>query len=176
MSAPDHALHLDFVQRFLRLWDHLTKPSPAIQDFAEQRQVRLLSSLLVTLISIATLFVIRIAIVNYSGMVYVYLALIGVVFALYRLSRTERHKLAAQLMVAVLTIAIFGIVFPLSTVDSVAILNYLLVGVLFSSILLSARTTAILIILDLLVILLAARIRPEAGSYTNNQWCKHFLG
>jgi signal transduction histidine kinase len=128
----------------------LVEPSAAVVGIEPRRQARLLSSLL---LSIVVLSVVVLPIIHLTAepVGLVPLITVGVLAAVYVISRTQYFKFAAIFTVFTFTVADLLI---LPTFDDVTLLlAFLVISVLLSSVLFSLRTTALVGLLHFLLVL-----------------------
>ncbi|HVU12453.1 MAG TPA: ATP-binding protein [Phototrophicaceae bacterium] len=128
-----------------RLWDLLTRPNARIHEPDQRLQARFISALLLVIVAAITVIIASILIAGTdsptSNFVYVLIVVLGIFE--YGLSRTERSELAITLFVITGTISVF-ILYMLDPTTATA-LYYMAVIVFVSGIMLSVRTTTILV-------------------------------
>ena len=148
------------------IWHWLIEPSPTIQDVALRRKSRLLSLLLLIMFFLFVLL----NIANYvtmPGYTTPPPSLGGYVFMIgsYVLNRIKYYNLAAALTALMVPIVIFLEILTNTSTNPLVTLNYLILGLLLSLILLSMRGTIILasisIIGTLLMPIVAAAAIPD---------------
>jgi PAS domain S-box-containing protein len=134
------------------LWHWLTDPSPDIREPDQRIQAKLLSSLLVGGLPIALFGTLAVTILAPSGWGNYDLILAGAVvflFAIgYRLSRTPHYKTGALVVIITASLTIFASSLPERPIAD-HLLDYLIVPILLSSIILSRWTTLILALLNI---------------------------
>lgn len=162
-----------------RLWLRLVQPSYALTEPDQQHQARLLAILLVIIILmggvwgiILVLFETSRSLLTNVDLIVTLLTLAGLTLA-YVLSRTRWYKAGAFLSIGLTTIAIFVISIPQDDPSEVSLQAYLLLPVILSSLLFSARITASLIALHAAGILLMGALLPDTP--INMQWVGYIL-
>lgn len=149
-----------------RIWRLLTAPFATLQNLTQRRQAQFLAAILVVLVPtvfITSLF--QYVTVN-EGVIVVsdgfWLALVTILFFVfaYALSRTGYYQLASYLVVGTSSIAIFANLFP-NNVLNVPTLSFLVLPLLFSSVVLSVRVTVICMLLQMAALVMIASGRPN---------------
>ncbi|MCK4452313.1 MAG: hypothetical protein KAX26_17215, partial [Anaerolineae bacterium] len=142
-----------------RFWHRLTEPPASVEEPGGRRQARLLASLLTIFVVLTALIVVTLAMPDTSTPavsalqnpdLYV-VAGTTVLFAIaYSINRAGHYKPAAMLTVGAISIGVFAtavVVFaglnPYYAPTDVAVLDYMVLPVLFASILLSVPATII---------------------------------
>ncbi len=133
------------------LCDCLTRPSDAIREPDKRRQARLLSSfLLVLLVSMGVVVAPYLTgHTPYDRYFNVPAIMLGVGGVLYLLSRTRHYTLTAFLSVIMTALATFAISIPTPDPGAINLLVYLVIPVLFSSMLLPVRVTVVIVVLQI---------------------------
>jgi PAS domain S-box-containing protein len=134
-----------------QLWEGLTRPAAAIQEPDQRRQAQLLASLLLLILALEVLAILQRVSMDVGVPLwqdrnfYVLLASGAMLLLPYWLSRTRHYRWAAALTAGLLSTIIFAIAVPDYDPDEIYFLHYLVLSVLFISMLLSLRATLILI-------------------------------
>lgn len=135
------------------LWDRLTKAPPAVTDSDERRRARLLASILIALIVLSALLLAVALIVErseISGWQYSLIAFLTMVLA-YALSRSRWPQLGAWLMIVGFGGAtLIAIPFVADSILAPRMMIFLIVPMLFASLLLGARAALACSVLILL--------------------------
>lgn len=146
----------------MTVWQWLTEPPASVQDVGLRRNMRLLSSFLVVLSALLSLF-------NAASLIAVGrpLAVVDVigflVFAVaYVLNRTNHYNVAAALTAADCPFVVFGLLITAGSPNSVMALAFLPLSLMVASILLPLRGTAILAAVNFVGILLMPTLAPQA--------------
>ncbi len=149
------------------MWDKLTEPPAAIHDSQRRHNARLLASLLVMLVPLAFAVAVVFCFLldpagSYSSEVDVRTAAGGTVLwiAAYVLCRFGRYELAIWLALAMASTIVFGVAIH---GDSVGELNYLVMPVLLSSLLLPARGTVLFVVVNLAAMMLIPVLEPRVS-------------
>ncbi len=160
-----------------RFWYRLTEPPASVEEPGGRRQARLLASLLTIFVALTTLIVVTLAVPDTSTPavsalqnpdLYV-VAGTTVLFAIaYSINRAGHYKPAAMLTVGAISIGVFAmavVVFaglnPYYAPTDVAVLDYMVLPVLFASILLSVPATIIVATLNVVGMVLLPTFFPE---------------
>lgn len=150
---------------FKKIWQGLTQPSDMVQGENRQKAATLSSLLLVFL----PLAIIVVMISPISGLftgipgnfsIPGFISIIVVFFA-YRLSRTQHYQIAAYIITAIPIAAVFATSLTSATPASIVSLNFTIISIILSSLLLNARDTVIAGVGAVLVIVFAYT-RPNA--------------
>ena len=143
-----------------RIWQRLTEPATALQKAAEQRQARLLASILVGLIPLGTLSItIQLFTVPNFAPTFraVFLGIVILTIA-YLLSRTVQYRWGAGLAAVIPAIASLLTIIA-NPADMIAF-GFLLFGILLGSMFLSLRATIFLAAANVIGILLLPFLTP----------------
>jgi signal transduction histidine kinase len=146
-----------------QLWDFLTKPSDRIQEPDKRQQARFVSSLLVFIL-FAVIILVGNALRN-AGTTEaatpapVLLFIIAFSAVIYALSRTTHTELASILFIGSTVVELF--IIHLLNPEVGTSFYYLIIGVLFSGILLSVRTTAILVAVIIVGLIAVEQLIPR---------------
>ncbi len=160
-----------------KFWYRLTEPPASVEEPGGRRQARLLASLLTIFVALTTLIVVTLAMPDTSTPavsalqnpdLYV-VAGATVLFAIaYSINRAGHYKPAAMLTVGAISIGVFAIavvVFaglnPYYAPTDIAVLDYMVLPVLFASILLSVPATIIVAALNAIGMVLLPTFFPE---------------
>ena len=138
-----------------KFWDLITKPSDQILEPDKRQQARFVSALLAFIITAVVILVGHSLTVPPTATTTnpeIYILIVGMVSAIYLVSRTKRAELAIILFVVTTMINLF--IVHLSNPETAGSFYYLTIGVLFAGILLSVRTTAILVIITSVALLI----------------------
>ncbi len=152
-----------------KIWHLLTTPSTILQNPTQRRQAQFLAAVLTIIVPIAFATTVVQEVMFQDGILvinrgfWITLATIVIGIAAYILSRTHYYQIAAYLVVATSSTAIFANIFHYDIVNPEA-LSYLVLPILFSSVLLSLRSTLICMLLQMGVLLSLAYTHP------NNDW------
>ena len=153
-----------------RLERWLIKPSPAVINRLDRRQASLLAALLLGLLVMGTVWGVTWEIGHrdqngISSDTVITDVSIVVLALLYALSRTAYFRATARLSIAMISIATFLSAIPdhHDATDS-NLLVYLLLPVLFSSIILSVRATALLILVQTVGLLIYPYVFPGSST------------
>ncbi len=148
-------------QRIIKFVRWLTDPSPAIQEIEPRFQARFLSALLLTFLSLGVLAVtIQLFTVPGFEKIFPILAFSLFILALaYILSRTTYFKVSAFIAIIIPSIAVYANVVsdPSPTIS----ILYVLISILFSSVLLSWWWTAVIVIINMAVASMLPYLIPE---------------
>ncbi len=152
----------------LRLvWNGLTQPSAELQQPEQRRQAQFLAALLLVLvpIAIASMLIADVftncsATAKCSGVPFTLIGLLVGAIA-YWMSRTRHYGKAAFLIICVAFVLIIVWIAMRENGAKEGTILFLLVPVLLSSILLSLRSTAIILVMDLVALFVIAAIRPD---------------
>ena len=134
-----------------RLWDLLTEPLPSVRVAPDRRQAKLLASLLIILMLVLGSALLRRILTDTAGTFWYeprfwYNVVLFVLLAIFhRLSRTHFYHASALLSISTLSIGLFILALPTRDTNPTHVLNYLVIPVFLSSILLSTYTTTLLI-------------------------------
>lgn len=144
-------IHTRLITTVRALCDRLTRPMQTIEEPDQRRRARLLSSFLLVLLlaSIVVLLPYLAGISSRDQYFDVSIVVLGVTIALYWLSRTRHYTPAALLTVIMTSLATFVIARPTSDPDAINLLVYLIIPVLISGMLLSTRTTVVIVVLQI---------------------------
>ncbi len=143
------------------IWYWLTEPAASIQDVAQRRNSRLLATFLLVLLTLFGLlnfifFVTtpgyRFPLTNLGG----YILMISA----YGLNRVKYYRLGAALVVSMIPLVVFGNILTRTDINPTETLNFLMLGLLLSSLLLSVRGTTIFAVICVAGILLTPRLAP----------------
>jgi PAS domain S-box-containing protein len=155
------------VQWYLsKTWNVLTGPAPTLEVPEQRRQAQFLATVLVLIIPVifitSCLKDLGIAggAASQPGLFLVTLLAMPFSLAAYLLSRTCHYRVAAVMAVATASAAVFAAMFP-SNIFNQEAMSYLVVPLLLSSILLSMRSTFLVTILQILVLVLLAFVRSD---------------
>ncbi|MBI4315514.1 MAG: PAS domain S-box protein, partial [Chloroflexi bacterium] len=118
------------------LWQRLTQPHPSIRK-SDRRRARLLSALLLALISLG-LLAIALTVSTGPALLFVPVPAVVVLCCAYGLSRTRHYALAATLTVATVGGSVIAV--SIANPDS-PVLNFMVLAVMLSSLLLSLPAT-----------------------------------
>jgi PAS domain S-box-containing protein len=142
------------------LWNRLVEPPATVQEPENRRQSRILASLLITLIVIG-LAAIALWIFGSHSLPFQPLNLLGLgmLVIAYTLNRSGRFMAAAVFAVVIVAIIPFALVIA-RPVDLLA-LDFLMIGVLLSSMFLSTRTTVVVALANLLAVCLLPLVVPQ---------------
>jgi PAS domain S-box-containing protein len=144
----------------------LIAPSATLQNLTQRRQAKFLAAVLMVLVPAVFITSLLQDIVINNGAIVInrgfWIMLVTIVFYgfAYILSRTGYYQCASYLVVGTTSLAIFGNLFP-NSVLSVQTLSFLVLPLLFSSILLSVRTTVICMLLQMVVLVVMASGHPQ---------------
>lgn len=152
MPHSESLVPLPLVQK---LWQRLTEPSPVLQEPGIQRRARLLMSLQLTLILLG--FVTGLApslvgVMPYGTFFTIVLIFVTLLTGLYGLARTRYYATAAMLTVILTSAGAFAIALIKPSAGSMELLVYLVIPVLLSGMLLSPRTTILLALTQVAII------------------------
>jgi PAS domain S-box-containing protein len=153
-------------------WEWLTRPAAVIRQRDMQRQARLLSSLLLVVITVGVLLVLTWELFYapaspfWRSDFFLEIGVLALLAGIYLMSRTRRYVLAAALTIGIVTLAIFGVAASTNDPERANLLAYLLVPVVVCSLFLSLRATALLIALNTTGILLFP-VFFEEGQFWN---------
>lgn len=142
--------------KWTALWRRISKPNPAIQPLNEQQQAHLLISILAALL-LAGLFIIPIWVITnpeYPSALPIGTGLyIGLLIA-YAYSRTQLYRVGAWLLIASMYALIISTLLtaPESLPERLLVLNFLAIGILLASLLLSVRATALFAVVSMLIV------------------------
>lgn len=145
-----------------QLWDLLTKPSDRILEPDRRQQARFVSGMLVFILFAVTILIgnaLRQAGAPGSTPAPVLVFVLAFLAAIYALSRTAHTELASILFIGSTAVNLF--VIHLLNPESASVLYYLIIGVLFSGIILSVRTTAVLVLVIIVGMLAVQRLIPR---------------
>ncbi len=150
----------------IKTWELLTSPSTTLQDPTQRRQAQFLAAVLMMLVPIAFVTTIfqevslreDILIINPGFWITVVTIALGIIA--YVLSRTRYYHVAAYLVVVTSSVAVFASIFS-GDIFRPSVLSFLVLPLLFSSILLSLRSTVACMLLQLLGLLLVAYTNPN---------------
>lgn len=155
----------------MNLWIQLTQPSIQAESPERKRQINLLASSLVGLIILGSLLTIMPFVlepVNYSAndpVNVISAATLVVLILAYWMNRRGYYPAAATLTLVIITAAIF-VATTTNPPDSYDIFNYLIIPVLFASILLPLRANAVLVATSIVVMLVIAATAQVEGMFT----------
>lgn len=160
------------------LWYRLTEPPTPIKEPGGRRQARLLASLLTVFITLTTLIVVIFAVPGPSARIvpalqnpnFYVAAGATVLFAIaYSINRAGLYTPAAMLTVGTISMEVFAItilvfagVNPYYAPTDTTVLDYMVLPVLFASILLSVPATIIVAALNVISMILLLTLFPEA--------------
>jgi two-component sensor histidine kinase/GAF domain-containing protein len=148
------------------IWDWLTEPSVSVQARERRHNAKLLASLIVSILPIGFVIAFIPPLLDPSAFVWrdmdVQVMAGSIIFwaVIYGLTRLGRYRLAARLSVG-LTMAIILILAIFD--DNLMHLYYLIMPVLFSSLLLSMRDTFFVAAVNLMGMLLILFFKPEVS-------------
>ena len=151
-------------RRVRDMWDRLTKPALAIQDYEHRRNSQLVATLFLVLFPLGLMATVVTPIMKQSGSFFrdwdFRVTIGGMVFwgIAYGLSRTGRYKPAVWLAVSVACITIFASTLPDSQLKD---LDFLIIPLLLGSLFLSTRANAVLVTLNLVGIFILAWIKGD---------------
>jgi diguanylate cyclase (GGDEF)-like protein/PAS domain S-box-containing protein len=158
------------------LWQRLTEPGGELPE-AERRRARLLSGFLLVLVLTITaaLGLLTLRDPNYLQPNPTLLVTLGVAVALmagYGLNRAGRVRVAMRLTVATISLATWAIIIANQEAKEIVlgVFPYLIVSVLFSSVLLSLRSTSLLMLAHLAAGVLLPGFAPHlaVSEYVDN--------
>jgi signal transduction histidine kinase len=147
-----------------KLWDLLTQPSPQIQEADKRQQARFISAMLFFIFAAVIILVgnaLFFATTASSVPKPIFVFLVVLEAGLYGLSRTKYSALAITIFVITTTLSLFAIYF--FNPASPTVFYYLMVAVFVSGILLSVRTTAVLVAVIVIGMLLASHMVEKAA-------------
>ncbi len=137
-------------------WRFISKPNLAIHTLNEQQQAHLLISILAALL-LAGLFIIPVWVITnpeYPSALPIGTGLyLGLLIA-YAYSRTPRFRVGAWMLIATMYGLIISTLLtaPESLPERLLVLNFLAIGILLASLLLSVRATALFAVVSMLII------------------------
>ncbi len=143
----------------VHFWELLTGPHASVQKPDERRQAQFLATMLLILTPLGLALIILPRLATYNSVSFQQpfslIVLIATVFAFisYGLSRSPNYKAGSALTVALITFVAFAIPLTGTQTFQLEMVFYLVLAVLLSSILLSIRTTIVLVALQILVLL-----------------------
>ncbi len=149
-----------------KIWHLLTAPSTILRNPTQRRQAQFLAAVLMILVPIAfvtTLFQevsVRqgVLVINRGFWIMIVTIILGIVA--YILSRTRYYQVAAYLVVGTASLAIFASLISNNLFDE-RVLSFLVLPLLFSSILLSVRSTLACMLLQMVGLILLAYTHPD---------------
>ncbi|MGD2148379.1 MAG: PAS domain S-box protein, partial [Anaerolineae bacterium] len=150
--------------RISEVWRRLTEPLPSVVDPEERLQARWLASLLVIALPLAVIFaampslILRDSTLLEDGDFQVVVASLVLWAAVYWLSRTGRHQLAAGLTITVTSAVLLAI--ALLDFD-IFELNYLLMPILFGSLILPWQVMLVYIAVNLAGLIVLSGFMPN---------------
>lgn len=150
----------------IKTWHLLTAPSTTLQNPTQCRQAQFLAAVLIIVVPIAfvtTIFQdvsLREGILVINAGFWITLATIVLGIVAYALSRTRYYRIAAYLVVITSSIAIFTSMFS-NDIFRPNVLSFLVLPLLFSSILLSVRSTLACMLLQILGLMMIAYVHPN---------------
>ncbi len=154
--APPHSV-------LRKLWDVFTEPSAQIHEADKRQQARFVSAMLFFIFSSVIILVgnaVFFATTTSAVPKPVFIFLIVLEAALYGLSRSKHSALAITMFVITTTLSLFAIYFL--NPESPTVFYYLMVAVFVSGILLSVRTTTILVAVIVVGMLLGSHLVGNA--------------
>jgi signal transduction histidine kinase len=169
--VADQITHPDVSWSPRDLWQRLTEPAAEIQR-ADRRRARLLSSLLLVLSIAGTILTIASRLFSNTpspspaATNAVSIISIGLIWVIYALSRTKYYTIVVVLTIGLVDISIFALAVSQREAFNATSLNFLVVGVLVSSMLLSIRGTAYVSALTVLGMLLLPLLVPKLPNIT----------
>jgi PAS domain S-box-containing protein len=158
-------LKTNHISKWLKLisniWYWLTEPAASIQDVAQRRKSRLLATFLLVLLTLFGLLNF-IFFVTTPGYKFPLTNLVGYILMIsaYGLNRAKHYRLGAALVVSMIPLVVFGNILTRTDINPTETLNFLMLGLLLSSLLLSVRGTAIFAVICGVGILLTPRLAP----------------
>ncbi len=166
-----------------RLWRLLTASPTTLPNLTQRRQTQFLAAVLMVLmpvVFITSLFqdiAINDGVIVVNHGFWIMLATILFYVFAYFLSQTGYYQIASYLVVCTTSIAIFAGLFP-NNLFSVSTLSFLVLPLLFSSILLSIRTTLICMLLQMvaLVVIASSHSNPDWNAIYSNLRFQLFAG
>lgn len=162
------------VSNLKAIYSHLTNPPIPTDNLATVLRMRLISSLFLcqTVLAFAIAFIYTpIQSDNFSVGASVGFGLMSLVC--YVLSRTEHYKKSIYLYVALMTVSLFSLYVATSNIPDTLpeyILSYLIAVIIFTSLLLSIRTTLILSTICLIGIAALPLINPNLQHPIHHLW------
>ncbi|MEP6986868.1 MAG: PAS domain S-box protein, partial [Chloroflexota bacterium] len=151
-----------------KYWHVLTAPSELLHNPAQRRQAQFLAAVVTVLMPVVLITSIYQDVSLQNGIlafkpafaINITSVVIGAI--IYRLSRTRHYQVAAYLTVFTASSAIFTALFAARTI-SVQSLSFLILPILLSSILLSARSTIVILLIHIAATFGFAFLHPEYG-------------
>jgi len=164
-KEPNHYKPTTSIWNPRTVWHWLTTPSPSIEDVALRRKSKLLSTFLLILLALFGLLDLTYY-VTVPGYTTALPDLGGYIFFIsaYVLNRTKYYNLAATLTVSTVPIVLFTAIITGATQNPIVTLNFLILGLLLSSILLSVQSTVILSVITIVGTLLMPVLAPAVIS------------
>jgi diguanylate cyclase (GGDEF)-like protein/PAS domain S-box-containing protein len=141
--------------RTAKVWIRLTEPSISIREPDLRRRARLLSSILIVLIPVSAIMTLLIPLIGSSSLLsragwQLYFPSFTAAFLLigvYVLSRTRYYRLTAVITIAIISATVY--ILQIFNPDATSLPYFLILGVFLSGLLLSLRTTFLLLVTTL---------------------------
>ncbi len=159
--------HRSHHRRLNALWRWLVAPTPGIEQPEQRRQSQLLASLLAILIPLSFLIAVVPTLLTPAADLLTapwflpFLLVLLVLSIAFTLNRHGYYSIAAALTLVTFSIGILYVSIPEGDPENTGLLAYLVVPVLFSSVLLSLRTTVLIIALNTAGTLLFLLVFPD---------------
>ncbi|MFN8376033.1 MAG: ATP-binding protein [Anaerolineae bacterium] len=165
ITTPSQQMESDWSLQ--KIWNRLVEPSSAITNVAERRQARLLTTMLLVYMTLGTVTLLLLPILNPTSGLQVG-SLIGVFLVAipYAISRTRSYKIAAYILMALValvsTIPLFTSTNSANS-NRVIILAFLVIPILLASMLLTKRGMFVVIAAVIAFVLIAPHLDPTLG-------------
>jgi diguanylate cyclase (GGDEF)-like protein/PAS domain S-box-containing protein len=137
------------------LWFRLTEPSGSIRDSGLRRRARLLSSILIVLIPLSAIMTLLVPLISSSELFsqagwqlyFLSFAAAFLLIGVYVINRSRYYLLAAAITIAIISATVY--ILQIFNPDATSLPYFLILGVFLSGLLLSLRTTFLLLITTL---------------------------